>query len=379
MFKPHSHHICICTKFLLTICAVIVTLLPVTLGAPELARAASAKRLLAYYAYWNESYRADQIPYSKLSHIAHAFVTPEADGTLTAPEGYLESALLTNAHNAGVKVLASVGGASESANFPTIAASAELRTAFANNIEAFLRANEYDGVDIDWEFPENATDRANLNLLIQALRDKFDASPQPAPTWLITMAVSPGDYYGQWLDYDTLNDSVDFYNLMTYDFHGSWFRHSGHNAPLLRGNDPKPDGSVVEALDYMLDARDVPPSQINVGIAFYGYNFYNSEKLYDRCQRDCSTTYMGYNEIVPLRGNGWTQYWDGASKVPYLRKDNGRGMLTFDNPRSVRNKVFYALSTRGVGGVFMWELSQDKMPNGNQPLLNVMFNASGNP
>lgn len=339
----------------------------------------STRRLLAYYPYWNESYRAAQIPYAKLTYIAHAFLIPNADGSLTVPEGYLEPALLTNAHAAGVKVLASIGGASDSANFPTIAANPAARAAFADNIEAFLRANAYDGVDIDWEFTENATERANLNLLIQTLRSKFDASPAPAPAWLITMAVSPGEYYGQWNDYATLNDLVDFYNLMTYDFHGDWYRHSGHNSPLFRGNDPKPDGSVADALDYMLDERAVPPAQINVGVPFYGYNFFNSENLYDRCIGDCSATYLSYTQIAPLTGRGWTGYWDSASKAPYLRKDSGAGMLTFDNPRSVRKKVRYALNARGVGGVFMWELSQDALPNHKQPLLDAMYAAYSNP
>src|ERR1700687_4756068 len=78
--------------------------------------AANSKRLLAYYPYWNDNYRAAQIPFTKLTHIAHAFLTPNTDGSLTAPDGYLEPALLTLAHAAGVKVVASVGGASDSAN-----------------------------------------------------------------------------------------------------------------------------------------------------------------------------------------------------------------------------------------------------------------------
>lgn len=354
--------------------AVVLVLVSLTAARGGNASAASSKRLLAYYPYWNDNYRAAQIPFGKLTHIAHAFLTPNADGSLTAPDVYLEPALLTKAHAAGVKVVASVGGASDSANFPTIAGSSSLRLAFANNVEAFLRTNHYDGVDIDWEFPENATDRANLNLLIQSIRTKFNTSPAPAPSWLITMALSQGNYYGQWIDYDTLNSSVDFYNLMTYDFHGDWFDHSGHNSPLYRGNDPDDDGSVSEGLAYMIDERHVAATKINAGVPFYGYNFIYSERLYDHCKGDCSTVYMNYNEITSLIENGWTTYWDDASKVPYLRKDSGRGIITYDNPRSIRLKVKYDLNTRGVGGIFMWDLSQDVMPDHTQPLLNAMYN-----
>jgi GH18 family chitinase len=50
------------------------------------------------------------------------------------------------------------------------------------------------------------------------------------------------------------------------------------------------------------------------------------------------------------------------------------GFITYDNPSSTSAKVGYALSKRHLGGVFMWELSQDY--NGHsQPLLNAMHSA----
>jgi len=74
------------------------------------------KRLLGHYTAWskynNPPYSAHQIPYSKLTHIAHAFLllSPEADGTIEIPGGTIEPALITKAHAAGVKVLISIGG-----------------------------------------------------------------------------------------------------------------------------------------------------------------------------------------------------------------------------------------------------------------------------
>ena len=78
----------------------------------------SPKRLLGYYPEWSKFnnppfvYSADQIPYTQLTHIAHAFVLlpAKADGTLKVPAGYVEPALIVKAHAAGVKVLVSIGG-----------------------------------------------------------------------------------------------------------------------------------------------------------------------------------------------------------------------------------------------------------------------------
>ena len=332
-------------------------------------------RLLAYYTYWKSEYRADKIPYNKLNFICHAFIRPQADGSLWVPETYIEPELISNAHAAEVKVLASIGGASGGEKFSAIASDPVLRDTFANNLESFLRTHGYDGVDIDWEFPQNATDRANQNLLIEAIRTKFNSSPQPAPLWLISMAVASGNWYGQWNDYNTLNEYVDFYNLMTYDFHGSWSDHSGHNSPLYRGNDFEMEGNVQAALHYTLNITPtVPPDKINVGIPFYGRNFTTTEELYDSCPGNCSTIDYNYNEIVPLIDNGWTEHWDSASQVPYLTNDMGTGMLTYDNPRSVQLKARYALEMN-TGGVFVWALGADYIAGTGQPLIDALYDA----
>lgn len=34
-------------------------------------------------------------------------------------------------------------------------------------------------------------------------------------------------------DFKTLNEAVDFYSVMTFDFHGAWEGRTGHISPLL--------------------------------------------------------------------------------------------------------------------------------------------------
>jgi chitinase len=356
----------------------LLTLFVVMLALGMLTQNVVAARMLAYYPSWYPNYRAANIPYEKLTHICHAFILPNADGTLDVPADFLESALLTKAHNNGVKVLVSVGGATGSGNFAAIAATSTLRFKFVNQVYAFIKNHKYDGVDLDWEFPQDATQRTNMNKLITAFRNKFNNSPAPAPTWQISMAVPASNWFGQWLDYDTLKSQVSFFNVMTYDYHGSWYTHSGHNSPLFQGNDIAADYSFSDTLSYMINQRGVSAAKLNGGVPFYGYKFYNSENVYDNCNGDCSTVYMPYNEIIPLKNNGWTYHWDSASSVPYLRYNSGSGFISYDNPESIAAKVDYALDRMNLGGVFVWDISQDKMPNGNQPLLTAMYNAQKN-
>ncbi len=194
-------------------------------------------RLLAYYPDWVSTYKYDKIPYSKLTHICHAFMEPDANGNISGPN--VESGLITNAHANGVKVLVSVGGAAvPSSTFSTLMNNPTARNNLINNIYNFCATYGYDGADIDWEYPQNSTDQSNLNTFISALRNKFNTSPQPAPSWLITMAVPGGSWGCQYIDFSYLNAYVDFYNVMTYDMHGSWSNHSGHNSAIYRGSDP---------------------------------------------------------------------------------------------------------------------------------------------
>jgi GH18 family chitinase len=284
----------------------------------------------------------------------------------------LEPALITNAHANGVKVLASIGGqsATSTKGFVAISASPSLRKTFANNIYNFLLANGYDGVDFDWEFPSNATEKANQNLLIQEVRNKFNSSPSPAPSWEISMAVSPGDSWGQWNDYTTLNNYVNFYNIMFYAYSGSWSSIASHNTPLYQGSSAYAEKNIAWGLKYATSTRGIPPEKINFGLHFAGQQFPTAKTLYETIPKDAFG--LLYKQIAPLVGAGWTERYDAGSQVPYLTKDTGVGIISYDNPASIATKVNYALDNSG--GVFVWHMSADYYA-GTQPLFNSLRSA----
>ncbi|MEI7640386.1 MAG: glycoside hydrolase family 18 protein [bacterium] len=326
-----------------------------------------SKKLVAYYTYYNSTV----IPYNKLTHICHAFIFPESDGTVTSPWGYLEPSMNSAAHAAGVKVLVSIGGADDAAksNFSTIAADAGLRQTFATSVYDFISTNNYDGVDFDWEFPESYSDRANQNLMIQAVRNKFNASPAPAPNYIISMATSSGDYRGKYNDYATLSNYVDFYNLMSYDYHGSWTTEVGPTSPLYYFDS---EGCVSDSVYYMKTTRSVPAEKINLGVPFYGLTYFSSTALHAYG----SGTQLAYSTIKSnyVDSSDWTVKYDNASKVPYVTKNTPPGIIVYDDAASILLKCNYALKTQGLGGIFMWEISHDEI-GGNHPLLDSMYSA----
>lgn len=95
------------------------------------------------------------IPYERLTHINYAFLIPNEDGSF-APltNGWKLKTIVAQAHEAGVKVLISVGGWGWDEQFETLAAAAATRTTFVQNLTAFVNEYNLDGADIDWEYPD---------------------------------------------------------------------------------------------------------------------------------------------------------------------------------------------------------------------------------
>ncbi len=356
-------------------CAALALLLLAAAGVSH-AQAQSQKRILAYYLYKDQTqtpkYSAEQIPYKQLTHLIHVAVEVSAagDGSIVISPGALEPKLIPKAHAAKVRVLVCVQGPASA--FSKIAADPAARNRFAAGMKDFVTTNHYDGVDIDWEVPTTPAEVVSDVALMQSLRDAL-----PTPQYLLSMAT-PSEP-GHWGNYDfaRLTPIVDFYNVMTYDFHGPWTKHTGFNSPLFpNAKDPEHDGSIAESVDLYLNQLGVPADKINLGTAFYGYEF-PALQLFAACDCEKTTQYRAYGPYTKQRlsADGWTKHVDPISMAPYLTHDTGApGFITYDDPQSTARKVIYALQVRDLGGVFMWELSED-FDGKNQELFKSMYQA----
>ena len=318
-----------------------------------------------YYPEWRtSSYPPSAIPLQHLTHVIHAFAWPNADGTISWPSGFLNPVpdLVQRAHAAGKKVLISLGGAADSDGFAPMTANATARARFISSLTSLCLQNGYDGVDLDWEFPANATDRQNLNLLVKELRTHWS---QAAPNLMLTMTVGAGDWSSRYFDLATLSPLLDWIGVMSYCYYGSWSGFSGHNSPLYSNPaDPMAAGSLDQTIrEYFYGQRGVSYGKMLAGIPFYGLTYTGTTQLYQRASGGTPTFYRNVAALA------YATNWDGVSQVPYLTAAvNGGTIVTFDNPGSVRLKAQYAKSL-GLAGVMIWELSQDVVAIGNQPLL----------
>jgi chitinase len=337
------------------------------------------KRLIADYGYWSRTqtppYSSDQIPFQKLTHINHAGVSFDANGNLIVPSGFIEKALITKARAHGVKVMLLLGGDAFTAIQST---STGLATLLAN-LKSFITEYGYDGVDIDWEYPETSGDQAFFRRLMLGLRSFF-----PSP-YLISADVAP--WGGTGYDFPDTKLIVDWFNIMTYDCAGPWTDSAQLNSAIFwDNNDPEayncqPGGSVKDAIDIYTQQLKISPEQLNIGTPFYGYVYHKADALWGFCpNQDCSNSvdYENYGTFFKQRINamGWRTYYDPYSLVPYMLKADGSdGFITYDDPSSTFYRVWYTDWARGLGGTFIWELDAD-YDGTTQDLLDAAYSAS---
>lgn len=99
-----------------------------------------------------------------------SFGTVDASGNVGVPSNIANFKKLRTSTS---KLMLAIGGADWNAKqaFSTIAASSGLRSTFSQNCLNVIKTHGLDGIDIDWEFPDNS-DRANFVALHKDLKAK---------------------------------------------------------------------------------------------------------------------------------------------------------------------------------------------------------------
>ncbi|KAJ1833600.1 hypothetical protein IWW55_002104 [Coemansia sp. RSA 2706] len=286
--------------------------------------------------------------------------------------------------NPHLRSLISVGGWTWSGGFSDMAASAHTRAEFVRSVGDFLQRYRFDGIDIDWEHPveggmdgskHSPDDARNYVLLLRELRHHLDQLPPPRfGRYEITIATSAAPFVYRHLDLAATAQIVDHINIMTYDYAGSWSSVTGHQQNLFR---PSAGDSGINGNDTVSDYinRGVPPHKIVLGVGFYGRGFSNVDHhksavpslpglgcafsgVPEGTWEAGSFDYKDLRTKHMLPGSNYTVHWDDAAKAPILYNADQRVMITFDDAVAVSWKADYALR-RGLGGVMIWELSQD--------------------
>lgn len=398
------------------------------------------RKIIAYFTEWayknevNDYYTADRMPWDKITHINYAFAHVGTDNKIAI--GDVEAATkmdfpgvtkdfpykghfnVLNSYKKkypNVKTLISIGGWAESTGFYTMARTAEGRETFANSVVDFLRTYGFDGADIDYEYPTNLEDAGNpidFELakplrkylyddyceMMKVLREKIDkASKEDGKKYLLTAAVTASGWVVGGMGDDKYTEYLDYVNLMTYDFHGSWNGYVSHNSALYSNpNDPETSriGYNYLSTDWAVKyySAKLDPSKIVVGVPYYtrgwekvtksnypgglfgsswqgkideseGWGAVGEDNIWHdlidgKEEPGGSNPLWHAKNLLNDKTKDYKRYWDDIAKVPYIWNETKKVFLTFEDEESMAAKMDYVVE-KGLGGCMIWEIDGD--------------------
>ncbi|CAF3301610.1 unnamed protein product [Rotaria sp. Silwood2] len=305
--------------------------------------------------------------------------------------GMYEQFNLLKNKNQHMKTLLSLGGATvNSTIFRYIFESNKRRQEFIRNTIKYLRKYKFNGLDLDWEYPETDKDRRTFSLLVQNYRLAFqnEASLTNRTRLLLTAAVAA---YRPKIEASynikEITPFLDYINLMAYDYHGNWNTHIGFNSPLYPRSTEIGDQRFLNqqaTVNAWIDGG-CPPSKLVLGLSFYGRTF----KLQQKNNPDIrpyapsrgpglpgsytkNLGFLSYYEICDLiKKNEWHTDFDKEQEVPFAYKDDQ--WIGYDNEKSIEKKCHFIAKQR-LSGAMIWALDLDDFNGifcgqGKYPLL----------
>ncbi|KAI9931532.1 hypothetical protein MW887_010109 [Aspergillus wentii] len=264
-----------------------------------------------------------------------------------------------------MKVILSVGGGGKgSENFASVARNPASVETFARTARALVDQFGLDGIDVDWEHPEDPQQGLDYVRLLARLRDYL-----PAPRYVLATCLPAGQWALRNIDLGKASNYLDLINIMAYDFAGPWTNQTGHQAQLYSPSRATPASSTScqSAVNYVL-YQGVNPKKLLLGVPAYGRSFLGSSNVgqnYSGCGGE-----DGVFDYSDLPRPGAKEHHDDKLGAAYCSGGDG-GFVTYDTPRTVQHKARFATKMK-LGGLFYWHIGGDA--RGPRSLIETGYN-----
>ena len=376
------------------------------------------KILTAYFPEWGiygRKFQLADVPGDKLNRLIYSFLDLKSDGQVAIMDSYaaLEKRFSAEDSVSGeadlwsypagdpratqtvwgnfnqivqlkekyphMKVSIAVGGWTLSDHFSTVCSTAAGREAFAGSLATFLDTYRmFDGIDFDWEYPGGGgeagnsagpNDGANYASLLQLVRQKFDdLGARLGRRYEISVASPAGIDKIATFNLAGLAPSVDLFNVMTYDFHGTWETTTGHQSAFTGDA----AGYDVETAVHAYLAAGVPAGKVVLGAPLYtrawsgvvdggdgGYLEASSGAAPGTFEKGVYD-YKDLVAQVQASAGAWKVYWDDTAQAAYVYDTAEKIFSSFETRTSIAQKADWA-ERMGLGGMMFWDITGDAL------------------
>lgn len=277
-------------------------------------------------------------------------------------------------HEKGVRVILAIGGWG-AGGFSEAMRTEATRTILIESIMDAIKKYQFDGIDIDWEYPTSSvagivshpSDRANLNLFCEEMKQSM---VEYRSDLLLTIATNSSNSF---YDFAQLNNYIDLFNLMTYDFAMGTVAHHDSALYTVSGASTASLHSSISTVSMYVNKNKIVP-----GVAMYArYGTFKSDttpmlgNIFGNGATMASA--ISYKDLKEkyLLNSIFKEYYDENAEAAYGFYN--QTFYSYDNPRSIFAKASY-VKTKGYGGLMAWDISQDYVDsNGYGELLNAMY------
>ena len=203
---------------------------------------------MGYYEGWATKrpynvFYPKQIPIGLYTHINFAFGVIDPKAFKVGPEASQDinpykRLMLLKQQDPALKIYIAIGGwafndpGPTATTFSDLAASIPRQKVFMEYLISFMSTYGFDGLDLDWEYPvssersDREVDYTNFPAFMTRLKKTLSASSKG-----LTVTLHASYWYLQHFDLEGLGKSVDWFNIMSYDLHGTLHGRGSNGTP----------------------------------------------------------------------------------------------------------------------------------------------------
>ncbi|KAJ7698653.1 glycoside hydrolase, partial [Mycena rosella] len=225
----------------------------------------------------------------------------------------------------------------------------------------WLRVRPHTDMDIDTEFPTTAEEGNNLGDLVSSLRTAFNQLDGNSTSYQLSTAISADKNDITYLAVRQMNETLDFWNIMAYNYSGSWEKQADNQAnlfPVMLARTMQSNNSYHgERLSIRSELVGRFCSANDTGIPLYGHTFENTDgigKQYNSSvQRSSDSDRKQFFLTLPLR-LGADIVENNTTVSSYSYDNSTWELVSYDTPGIVELKAKYIMD-QALAGRMYWE------------------------